>query len=163
MPIVTLFYIFHQYSVNAVPPLLEDLCPHTKYLIKIKLGFQKFLIIYRYIYIYIYICSTDWAQGCIWPYMRVCGAYMHIVSLANIYIWPIYMFAMFVCMHLCLLLATCVPMGANWCKCMLRCTSVLLQGPWALAHCGLLPRVPQPHALQAKLPSRTFGGSATNT
>ena len=47
MPIVTLFYIFHQYSVNAEPPLLEDLCPHTEYLIKIKLDFQKFLIIYR--------------------------------------------------------------------------------------------------------------------
>ena len=38
---------------------------------------------------------------------------MHIASLANIYIWPIYMFAMFVCMYLCLLLATCVQMGAN--------------------------------------------------
>ena len=38
---------------------------------------------------------------------------MHIASLANIYIWPIYMFAMFVCMYLCLLLAT---MCANGCK-----------------------------------------------
>ena len=32
---------------NVVLLLLEDLCPHIKYLIEIKLGFQKFLITYH--------------------------------------------------------------------------------------------------------------------
>ena len=45
--------------------------------------------------------------------MRVCGAYMHIVSLANIYIWPIYMFAMVVCMNF---MPFACYMCANGCK-----------------------------------------------
>ena len=77
-----------------------------------------------YIYIYIYICSSaDWAQGYILPYMRICRAYMHIWSLANIYIGPIYMFAMFICVFLCNFHAAYMQMSAIWCKCMLCCTS----------------------------------------
>ena len=35
------------------------------------------------------------------------------------------MFSMFVCVHLCLLHAIYIQMSANWCKYMLRCTSML--------------------------------------
>ena len=34
------------------------------------------------------------------------------------------MFAMFVCLHLCITCAAYVQMGGNWCKCMLCCTSL---------------------------------------
>ena len=35
------------------------------------------------------------------------------------------MFSMFICLFLCILHAAYVQMGANWCKCMLCCTSML--------------------------------------
>ena len=73
--------------------------------------------------IYIYICCADFAQEYILPYMRICTEYMHIWSVANIYIDHIYMFAMFIYLYLCIMCAAYVQMGANWCKCMLYCTS----------------------------------------
>ena len=45
--------------------------------------------------------------------------YVHIWSLANVYIGHIYMFSMFICLCLCILHAEYMQMGANWCKCML--------------------------------------------
>ena len=64
-------------------------------------------------------------QGYILPYMHICRAYMHIWSLANTYISPIYMFSMFICVYICFLHAAYMQMSANWCKYMLRCTSGL--------------------------------------
>ena len=55
--------------------------------------------------------------------MHICKTYMHIWSLENIYIGDIYMFSIFICLFLCILHAEYMQMGANWCKCMLCCTS----------------------------------------
>ena len=48
---------------------------------------------------------------------------MHIWSLVNIYIGPIYMFAMFICVYLSNFHAAYMQMSAIRCNYMLRCTS----------------------------------------
>ena len=50
---------------------------------------------------------------------------MHIWSLTNIYIDYMYVFSIFICSYLCILYAAYMQMGENWCKCMLRCTSII--------------------------------------
>ena len=59
--------------------------------------------------------------------MYICRPYMYILSLENIYIGQIYMLAMFFCLFVYLLSAAYRQIGANECKCMLHCTSMLLQ------------------------------------
>ena len=74
------------------------------------------LELYIYTYIYTYIYSSGCVQGYILQYMCICRVYMHIWSLANIYISHRYMFAMLICLFSCILYAVYVRMSVNECK-----------------------------------------------
>ena len=63
-------------------------------------------------------------QGCKSLYMRICRVYVHILSLANIYIGYIYIYSMFVYLFACLLKVAYVQIGVNECKCMCCCISM---------------------------------------
>ena len=57
----------------------------------------------------------------IYTYMQDICAYMEPEK--HIYRSYIYIFAMFICLYLWIVDVAYVQMGANWCKCMLHCTS----------------------------------------
>ena len=52
------------------------------------------------------------------------GIYAYMEPGKHIYIGPIYMFAMFICVYMCFLHAAYMQMSENWCKCILHCTSM---------------------------------------
>ena len=57
----------------------------------------------------------------IYAYMQ--GIHAYIEPGKHIYRSYIYMFAVCICLYLCILHAAYMQMGANWCKSMLHCTS----------------------------------------
>ena len=67
--------------------------------------------------VYCYICI----------YAECLSLYIHILGFENIFIDHLYMFSGFICLFTYLSDAVYVQIGANECKCMLHCTSMLPQ------------------------------------
>ena len=74
-------------------------------------------MLHIYIYIYIYVCVCMQRGLCSRVYIAIYeyiqGIYAYIEPCKHIYRSYIYVFAMFICLLLCILCAVCVQMYAN--------------------------------------------------